>query len=447
MRIPLVELYYTYQKTPLERLRDRLQEFFERPYMPGVLLLLCTLVALVWANSPWGESYVELFFTHVVIGYGDFALSKPLVLWINDGLMAIFFFLVGLEIKQEVLDGELSTWKKAALPVMAAVGGMLVPALIFTAFNLGRPSQRGWAIPAATDIAFAVGILSLLGNRVLHPLRIFLLSLAIADDIGAVLVIALFYTDELSLPALLVGLLGLAVLWGCNRLRISNLGVYGILGIPIWIAFLKSGVHPTIAGVLIALTVPIRERIPWQYFAEGTKRLLADAAGRDLSSGPALLAIAEQIEKASVLAVPPLQRAMHGLHAWVNYGIMPLFALANAGVRLELEQLGTIVRSPVLWGVALGLFAGKQLGVFGVSWVMTKLKVATLPSGIRWSHIYGVSLLAGIGFTMALFIAGLAYGDSLLLLNEAKLGILLGSALSALFGLLVLWRVLPAAQR
>lgn len=447
MRIPLVETYYTYPRTPLERFRDGVWEVFERPYVPGLLLLLCTLVALVWTNSPWGDSYVELFFTHVVVGYGDFALSKPLVLWINDGLMTIFFFLVGLEIKQEVLEGELSTWKKAALPIVAALGGMLMPALLFTAFNYGKPSQRGWAIPAATDIAFALGILSLLGTRVPHSLRIFLLSLAIADDIGAVLVIALFYTGQLSLPALFIGLAGLGILVGCNRLQVSNLGVYGILGIPIWMAFLKSGVHPTVAGVLIALTVPARERMPWQCFAEGTKRLLADTVGKDSRPGLVVLAIAQQIEKARVLAVPPLQRAMHGLHAWVNYGIMPLFALANAGVRLELEQLGTLVGSPVLWGVGLGLFLGKQLGVFGVSWVMVKVKIAAMPSGVRWSHLYGVSLLAGIGFTMALFIAGLAYGDSLLLLSEAKLGILLGSALSALFGFLVLWRVLPAAQR
>lgn len=446
MRIEGLERYYACRMTPVERIHEKLRALFERPYMGGVLLVACTVVALLWANSPWGESYTALFFTHLVVGYGDIALSKPLVFWINDGLMAIFFFVVGLEIKQEVLQGELSTWRKASLPVIAAAGGMLVPALVFVALNVGLPTLRGWAIPAATDIAFAIGILSLLGERVPHALRIFLLSLAIADDIGAVLVIALFYTAELSLGALAVGIGGLMVLWGFNRFGVYNLGVYGVLGIPIWLAFLKSGVHPTVAGVLLAWTIPIRARMPWERFREGTLRLLSEPGLSDKVSGAYAMALTEQVERASVRAVPPLYRALHGLHGWVSYGIMPLFALANAGVQIEGAQIAELLDSPVLWGVAVGLFVGKQVGIFGMSWLLARLGIAALPAQMRWSHIYGVSLLAGIGFTMALFIAGLAYGDALQKLNEAKLGILLGSLLSAVVGMTVLWRVLPHSE-
>ncbi|MDW7996483.1 MAG: Na+/H+ antiporter NhaA [Bacteroidota bacterium] len=276
-----------------------------------------------------------------------------------------------------------------------------------------------------------------------RALRIFLLSLAIADDIGAVLIIVLFYTTDLALDGLLIGFLGLAILWGCNRLRIHNLGIYGIISVPIWMAFLKSGVHPTVAGVLVALTVPIRPRMPWERFREGTIRLLSEPFLWDKPLYAYAMTVTEHVEQASIQAIPPLYRAIHGLHGWVNYGIMPLFALANAGVRVELEGLGELLNSPVLWGVALGLFLGKQAGVFGFSWVVSRIGIASLPGGVRWSHVYGVSLLTGIGFTMALFIAGLAYADSLLTLDEAKLGVLIGSALSAIVGLLVLWRVLP----
>jgi NhaA family Na+:H+ antiporter len=437
----LVERYYGGQRAPLERLRAQFRRLFEHPSVPGVLLIVCAAIALLWANSPWGDSYTALFFTHFVVGYGDFALSKPLVLWINDGLMAIFFFAVGLEVKHEIVQGELSTWRKAALPVVAAVGGMLVPAVIFTLFNAGLPTQRGWAIPAATDIAFAVGVLSLFGARVPQPLRIFLLSLAIADDIGAVLIIALFYTSELSLGALGLGVLGLGVLWVCNRLQVHSLAVYGILGIPIWMAFLKSGVHPTVAGVLIALMVPLRPRKPWEWFHRGTSALLSEL--RDSVSPGYAVVVTEAVGKASLQVLSPLHRALHGLHGWVNYVIMPLFALANAGVRVELDMVGELLRSPVLWGVALGLFVGKQVGIFGLSWLATRFKIAALPGQVRWAQLWGVALLGGIGFTMALFIAGLSYGDKLLVLNEAKLGILLGSALSAVVGAFVLWRALP----
>jgi NhaA family Na+:H+ antiporter len=442
MRLPPLEQYYACPKTVLDHFREALQKRLEHPSVPGLLLLLSTLIALLWANSPWGASYEELFFTHFVIGYGDLALSKPLVFWINDGLMAIFFFLVGLEIKQELLQGELSSWRKAALPVYAAVGGMAIPALIFTLFNYGLPTQRGWAIPSATDIAFAIGLLSLLGHRVPFPLHIFLLSLAIADDIGAVLIIALFYTEQLALEALIPGIILLGVLWGLNRLRVQTLGVYAVLAVPIWLSFLSSGVHPTIAGVLVAFTLPIRPRLPWEAFRNGTLRLLSDHAQQP--SSPALaVALSEHIERASTAAVSPLHRALHGLHPWVNYGIMPVFALANAGVQLELGGLQEMLLSPVTLGVALGLFLGKQIGIFAFSWASVRLRLAMLPKGVRWSHIYGVALLAGIGFTMSLFIAGLSYGEQYLVLNEAKLGILLGSFLSAVLGIGVLQRTLP----
>ncbi len=443
MKVELLERYYACPKTPIERFQEKLQALLERPYMPGLLLMSCTVIALLWANSPWGDSYTRLFFTYFTVGYGDFALSKPLVFWINDGLMTIFFFLVGLEIKQEILEGELSSWRKAALPVIAAMGGMLFPGLIFTALNYGTPEQRGWAIPVATDIAFAIGVLSLLGERVPQGLRMFLLSLAIADDIGAVLIIALFYTEDLSLGALLFGLIGVAVLWGCNRLRVYNLGVYGVIGVLIWIAFLKSGVHPTIAGVLIALTVPMRPRMSWERFRDGTRGLLSDPALSENSSPIFVTAVTEQVERASIQAMSPLRRAMHGLHGWVSYGIMPLFAFANAGVHLRWEGIGELMHSTVLWGVAMGLFFGNQIGILGFSWLAVRLRLAVLPAHVRWGHIYGISLLAGIGFTMALFIAGLAYGDTLLTLNEAKVGILLGSALSGLVGVVVLRWVLP----
>jgi len=394
------------------------------------------------AGPPAAGGYFDLWQTVGTVGLGGLTISKPLLLWINDGLMAVFFFVVGLEIKREVLVGELAEPKKAALSIAAAVGGMAVPAALYAALNAGGSGSAGWGVPMATDIAFALGVLALLGSRVPLALKIFVTAVAIVDDLGAVLVIALFYTEKLSLTMLAVGGGFLAVLFVLNRSGVRRTWPYALLGAALWVAFLKSGVHATVAGVLVALTIPARRRIDAPDFLRRAELLLAEfredvAPGRSEPTADqrdSLHALESEAEKLGT----PLARLEHALHPWVAYFIMPVFALANAGVAVEGNLLATLGQ-PVSLGVILGLFLGKQVGVLGAAWLAVRAGVAAMPAGVRWSQVWGVSLLCGIGFTMSLFIASLAFPDPELL-DAAKVGILAGSLVSGLAGAAVLLR-------
>ena len=428
-------------KTPIEILTYPIQEFLHQQASGGILLIIATVIALVWANSPFSESYHHLWHTYVKVDVGGVGLNYSLHHWINDGLMVIFFFVVGLEIKRELLVGELSSVKKAALPIAAALGGMIFPALIYTVFNLGSESASGWGIPMATDIAFVVGILALLGNRVPLALKIFILALAIVDDLGAVLVIAIFYTSNISLTSLMIAGGLIVLLIAMNRLGVRNLLVYTIVGVALWLAFLKSGVHATVAGVLLAFTIPVSSRINTKKFKNETERLLKDfdnagEHGEDVLTNSERLSIVDQIENNCEKILTPLQRFEHGLHPWVSFFIMPVFALANAGVTIG-SGLTSAISHPVSIGIILGLFLGKQIGIFSFSYLAVKLKLASEPEGVSWKKIYAASVLAGIGFTMSLFIANLAF-NSPELLNISKVGILTGSLLSGIVGFIIL---------
>ena len=422
------------------------QEFAHAQASSGIVLMVCVIVAIVWANSPFGSSYYDLWHLHIAVKFGDVhwlndVFDQPLEYWINDGLMAIFFFVVGLEIKREVIAGELASLRRAMLPIMAAIGGMLVPAAIFLWFNWGGPAQRGWGIPMATDIAFTLGVMAVLGSRVPTPIKVFLTALAIVDDIGAVLVIAIFYTSDISLLAL--GIAGVFVLLmiAANRLGIRSTLVYILLGAcGLWPAFIFSGVHPTVAGVMAAFTIPVRRRIDSAEFTN-LSRVYIDEFAQASGHGDSVLANEEQvslmrsIERTALGAQSPLQRFENTLHPWTVFGIMPLFALANAGVSIKAD-FTSMIEEPLARGVALGLLVGKPLGIMLFSVVAVRLGLATLPSRVRWVHVFGAGCLAGIGFTMSLFIANLAMGGTELL-EAAKISILVGSLLAGILGWLV----------
>lgn len=378
--------------------------FVDSDTRPGLILLFAAVLAVLFANSGLAHFYESLLSTPMTVAIGQFVIDKPLLLWINDGLMAVFFFLVGLEIKREIIEGELSTWRTASLPAFAAIGGMLVPSLIYIAINNGDAQAiQGWAIPAATDIAFALGILALLGPRVPTSLKVFLLALAILDDLGAIVIIAAFYTSELSIASLGIAAFGATILLAMNLLGVTRPSIYILIGVAIWAAVLKSGVHATLAGVFIAVMVPLRAR--------------------------------DQVRS-------PLLTLEHGLKPWVAYLIMPAFAFANAGVTLQGLSMADLL-APVPLGVALGLFVGKQIGIMGLSWICVRLGFCSLPGGTNWSQIYGVSLLAGVGFTMSLFIGTLAFSDPAMT-NAVRLGVLSGSMMSGIIGFWVLKAALPA---
>jgi NhaA family Na+:H+ antiporter len=376
--------------TPLSAVR----RFLNAQASSGIVLMAAALVALLIANSPIGPSYAALLHAYV----GPLSLGH----WINDGLMAVFFLLVGLEIKREMLDGQLSTWSRRMLPGIAAAGGMVVPALIFLAFNKG-PTASGWAIPAATDIAFALGVIALLGKRVPASLRIFLAALAIIDDLGAVAIIAFFYTTSISLPELAGAAVAIGILMMLNRSGVRRLSPYIMVGLVLWVLVLRSGVHATLAGVALALTIPM-DRTP------GT----SDAG-----------------------CISPLHRLEHALHLPVGFAILPIFALANAAVPVLGLPPGALT-APVTLGVALGLLLGKVVGVFGISMIAVRLGLADMPARAGWQHMLGVALLCGIGFTMSIFIALLAFPGSPLLQAEAKIGVLVGSLLAGISGYLTL---------
>jgi NhaA family Na+:H+ antiporter len=430
-------------KRPIDHILSPFQEFFQQEASSGILLIIATIIALIWANSPWAESYIHLWETKFTVSFGAFGISKDLLHWINDGLMAVFFFVVGLEIKREVLVGELASPRQAILPIVAAIGGMAIPAGFYLLFNANGPASSGWGIPMATDIAFALGVLSLLGKRVPLSLKIFLTAVAIVDDLGAVLVIALFYTSELVWISLLVGAGFLITLIIMNKLGVRSPLVYSLLGLGLWVAFLKSGVHATIAGVLLAMIIPVRTRINTEEFISHAGFFL-DEFRKHGKPGESVLTNKDQrsailaIEVAAEHAQTPLQRLEHMLHPWVSYFIMPVFALANAGVSLKGNIL-SVITQPVTLGILAGLVLGKQIGVFLASYLAVKLKWADLPSGMTWGRLYGLAWLAGIGFTMSLFIAGLAFVNSEFL-SSAKTGILIASLISGIAGAVILSR-------
>ncbi|MBA3415571.1 MAG: Na+/H+ antiporter NhaA [Chloroflexia bacterium] len=432
-----------------------LREFIHDEAFGGILLLLCALAALVWANSPWGATYDALWSTELTLGTVQFNLTESLRHWVNDGLMAIFFFVVGLEIKRELLVGELASPRRAALPAIAALGGVLVPAGIYVLLNRGTEGAQGWGIPMATDIAFALGVLALLGDRIPVGLTVFLTALAIVDDIAAVLVIAVFYTAQVYWAAMGLAAAILVLLIAANRLGVRRPVVYAVLGVALWVAVFESGVHATVAGVLLALTIPANTRIdPGAFLAKSRAVLIAfERAGAGGDTGASLLtngarqeALVE-LEDAVEGAGAPLQRMEHVLHPWVAFAIVPLFALANAGVRVE-GDVGAALGNRVTVGVVLGLVLGKQLGVTLAAWLAVRWGVTDLPEGVGWRHIYGAGWLAGIGFTMSLFVADLAFaaGEGGLL-TAAKLGILVASLLAGVGGWLILRRSSPILRR
>jgi NhaA family Na+:H+ antiporter len=409
----------------------------------GLVLLVCAAIALVWANSPWAHGYHALWETEISIGIAATHASLTLHEIVNDGLMAVFFFLVGLEIKREILVGELATARQAALPVAAALGGMIVPALLFVSFNMSTHGLRGWGVPMATDIAFALGVLALIGKGIPSSLRVFLSALAIADDLGAVLVIALFYTATISWSALATAAVLLTLSIVVNAIGVRATWVYALIGVALWVAVLLSGVHATVAGVLLAFTIPSRTRIDEGDFLAGARAALDEFHDVRVPERTVLSSRAHQqaLEKLDALAddsQAPLVRLEHGLHGIVTFGIMPVFALANAGV--VLSGSGHLVTSPVALGVLTGLFLGKPIGICLATWLAVRSGIATIPVDVSRRMIFGVAWLGGIGFTMSLFVAGLAFGDSPELLTAAKLGTFTASILAGIVGWMVLRR-------
>lgn len=381
-----------------------LRDFLKQESAGGIVLIAAAALALLAANTMFSGSYFGALDTPVTVAVGSFAIDKPLLLWINDGLMAVFFFLVGLEVKREVVEGQLSSWNQASLPLVAAIGGMAMPALIFVGLNMGSPANiSGWAIPAATDIAFALGILSLLGPRVPVALKALLLAIAVIDDIGAITIIALFYSGSIDTAMLGGGALALAAMIVLNRFKVGSSIPYILLAIVLWVFILKSGVHATLAGVAAAMTIPMRAR-------DGSQ---------------------------------PLERMEHFLHPWVAFLVIPIFGFANAGVSLGGLEFADLL-APLPLGIALGLLIGKQLGIFGFAFIAVKTGLARLPENVGWRQVHGVSLLAAIGFTMSLFIGNLAF-DSAAQVDAVKIGVLSGSVIAALAGFFLLKAGLPAA--
>jgi NhaA family Na+:H+ antiporter len=415
-------------QAPIDRALGPLRRFIAVESASGLLLLLATAIALTIANSPWSGSFAAFWETHLHLGVGPWQIDESLLHWINDGLMTIFFFVVGLEIKRELIDGELNEVRKAVLPMMAAIGGMIVPAGTYLALISGEAEgTSGWGIPMATDIAFVVGFLAVLGRRVPIGLKVLLLALAIVDDIGAILVIALFYSQGVSSPALLTAAAGLALTIALHRVGVRSFGVFALAGIAIWLAMFHSGIHPTVAGVILGLLTPAKPILPRTTLLDELANSVTNAED-DTPASDHSLAV-KRLTGIATETISPLQRLEDALHPWVAFVIMPLFALANAGVQIQADAIA----HPVAWSVAMGLVLGKPVGIVLLSWLAVKGGIATLPAGVTWKSLTGAACLAGIGFTMSLFIANLALeGDAL---SAGKIGTLLGSLVSAILGM------------
>ena len=419
-------------------LRAPIQHFIHTEEVGAGVLLLATAAALGWANSPWSDAYVDFWHTYISFDIHIFAISEDLGHLVNDGLMAVFFFVVGLEIKRELLHGELSSVRKAALPVVAAVGGMATPALIYVLFNASGGDLIGWGVPMATDIAFALGVLALLGRRVPAELRVFLLGLAVVDDLGAIAIIATFYTDMIDWTNLGLGLGLFAVMAGCIRLGVRSLGFYLILCVVMWQYFLESGIHATLMGVMVAAIVPAEPYLHRRDYAAAVDDLLHDyrlaMANNDEEKAQAVV---EQIEMLSRGTEGPMERLERIVHPWVSFVVLPLFALANAGIVFTADTLSEAASSRVTLGVAAGLLIGNPLGVLGMTWLAVRLGIGQLPSGVAWRHVLGAGFLAGIGFTVAIFVSSIAFDDPAVV-DQAKMGVFAASLVAGATGYLFL---------
>jgi len=417
------------------------EHFLEIEAASGVLLLITAVVALLWANSPWRQSYAALWHTPIGLRVGPLAFERDLHFWINDGAMTIFFFVVGLEIRREMHHGELSEPRRAALPLAAAFGGMLIPACVYFAFNQGRLSAHGWGIPMATDIAFAVGVLALLGKRVPPALRILLLALAVIDDVGAIIVIAVFYSAGLALLGFAILVLGVIAILLMQALGARNPWAYVIPSIVAWGGTYAAGVHPTLAGVIVGMMTPVRAWLGPSRFIEMADASMSALRGQDNGDEQTMIPHLAHLNRARREAISPLERLQRALHGWVAFAIMPLFALANAGVPLGGASLG----GDALWtfaGVSIGLVLGKPVGVVTFSWLASRLGLTVLPRGVSWPQVALVGAVAGVGFTMAIFIAQLAFARGALL-ETAKLGILVASGIAAVAAYALGRMVLP----
>ena len=431
------KLYAPWEKA-FNKVSTPFEHFIHAQTTTGLVLMFMTIVALVLANSPLIDSYGSFFHTKIDLTVGSWQLSHTIHHWINDGLMAIFFFVIGLEIKREILVGELSNIKVAILPILAAIGGMVMPALLYVGINAGTEGANGWGIPMATDIAFAISALVLLGKRVPTTLVTFLVALAIVDDLGAVLVIAIFYTDQIIMLPLILAGVSFLIMVILNRVGIHMILPYFVVGLLMWFFMLESGVHATIAGVIAAMAIPSKPKAHPSNFTESTKELLGEYDTYPLEEGHTIheeqKAILQNIKDKIDSVGTPAARLEHDLHLTVALVVIPLFALANAGIAIDFDSLGSTIMEPVSLGIIAGLILGKVLGIFGVSWVAIKLGIARLPVGSTMSQIFGVAFLGGIGFTMSIFVADLAFMGNEELIFQSKVGILAASLFAGLFG-------------
>jgi len=429
-----------------QAMRRPIERFLHIEAASGILLIIAAAAALIWANSPWANSYDSLWHTPLRIGIGEWTMEESLHFWINDLLMALFFLVAGLEIKREMVHGALSDIQRAALPLAVAIGGMLVPAAIYASLNWGGPGASGWGVPMATDIAFAVGVLTILGRRVPPALRVLLLAFAVIDDLGAILVIAVFYSSSIAVDGLMLAAGGIFLVWLFGRMGVRPGAPLILPFMIIWAGLYRAGIHPSIEGVIVGLMIPARAWYGTTGFIRTTRKALVEFEEKAEAgeTGAELIEPLEEIALASREAVAPVVRLEHQLHSWVAYGIMPLFALANAGVSLggiDFSEPGTFA---VMSGVALGLLVGKPLGVILFAWIAVRLRLCVLPQGVTWGGMTIVGMAAAIGFTMAIFIAELAYGDPNLL-SVAKIGVLVATAVAATLAL-VLGRIILPAQ-
>jgi len=428
---------FLYSRRPLARYVGRpAAEFLKIEPAAGVVLVVCAVVAMLWANSPWSDSYDAVWGLDITLRFGDFELHHTLKDWINDGLMAIFFFVVGVEIKSEIVSGELSNPRNAVPPIAAAIGGMAAPALIYTALNAGGEGAGGWGIPMATDIAFAVGVLALFGSRIPSAARIFLLTLAIVDDLGAIAVIAVFYTDHLSMAWLAAAGALTALAIALRLLNVWSAPLYLLVGIALWVAMLESGVHATIAGVIMGLIISARPLLDPQ---------VAHEEAQEMAKGGLTAEETERLVKIARDAVPPTERIQARNHMFSSFVVLPLFALANAGVALSSDLFAAAVTSTVTIGIVLGLVVGKLIGITAVTWVVVRLGWGRMPTGTTWPLLAAIAMVAGIGFTVALFITELAFsgGDADLLTDEGKIGVLCASFIAAVLGALAVHLTAP----